>query len=150
MWPLCIPHHGNIPPYGNSVCILFTSSELLWVFWLSFEAQIKISVEIFWQPCIRNLKYLYMPKLQILHIKYYLHIFLHDMSLNCTVPNLSSLNFNFLTRVEVDVSSKKLHTRKYFYENSCDHNHDIIYRSHLSSGVLNVILQLMPCQKTCK
>ena len=51
--------------------------------------------------------------------------------------NSLHVHFNFITCVEVDTSSKELHTRKYFQQKSCDHIHDVIYRPHLSKGSLN-------------
>ena len=53
------------------------------------------------------------------------------------------LNFNFIVCVEVDISSKKLITRKKIQENSCDHNHHNIHRSHLSRVIPNVNFRLI-------
>ena len=49
----------------------------------------------------------------------------------------------------IDFRNKKLHTRKYFYEKSRDHIHDVIYRPQLSRGILNIRFQLTPCRETC-
>ena len=57
-------------------------------------------------------------------------------------------NANFLTGVKVDISSKKLHTRTYL-EKSRDHIHDVLYRPHLSRGILKVGFQLTSCRETC-
>ena len=51
-------------------------------------------------------------------------------TVNCT-SNLSRSNFDFIAFVEVDISSKKLHSRKYFQDKSSDHIRDIIYRTQL-------------------
>ena len=53
------------------------------------------------------------------------------------------LNFNFIVCVEVDISSKKLITRKKIQENSCDYNHHNIHRSHLSRVTPNVNFRLI-------
>ena len=66
------------------------------------------------------------------------------------LPNLLRLNVNFIACAEVDISSKKLITRKRFQEKSCDHNHHDIHTPHLSRGILNASFQLIPCRKICK
>ena len=56
-----------------------------------------------------------------------------------------NMNFNFLACVEVNISSKKLHTKKQFQEKPCDHIHGIIYRLHLSKSIPNIIItDIMP------
>ena len=56
-------------------------------------------------------------------------------------PNLLIPHFNFNVCVEVDISSKKFHTRKYFQGKLCDSIHEVIYRLHLSRGILKVSFQ---------
>ena len=63
------------------------------------------------------------------------------------LPNLLRTNFNFLACVEVDISSKKSHSRKNFQERPCNHIHDVIYRPYLSRGTLNVSYQVIPYQE---
>lgn len=65
------------------------------------------------------------------------------------LPDLLYANFNF--EVEVENWSKMSHTRKYIYKKACDHNHDVIYRSYLSRGILKISFQLViSCQEICK
>ena len=45
----------------------------------------------------------------------------------------------------IDISSKKLQTRKYFQEKLSDHIHDVIFSPHQSKGILNVSFQLISC-----
>ena len=63
--------------------------------------------------------------------------------------NLLRPNVNFIADVKVDISIKKLHTRYYFWEESRDHIHEVIYRLHLSRSILNLSLQLTLCRETC-
>ena len=52
-------------------------------------------------------------------------------------------------KYQLDISNKKLHTRKYFKEQPRGHIHDVIYRPHLSRSILNVSFQLTSCRETC-
>ena len=64
-------------------------------------------------------------------------------SVNCTLfflPNLLHPNVNFITVVKVDMSNKKLYTRKNFWEKSCDHIDNVIYSPHLSRGNLKLVI----------
>ena len=44
---VCIPLHGNLPLGGNSVCILFISSQPIGIFQLNFAVLIQVSIETF-------------------------------------------------------------------------------------------------------
>ena len=50
-------------------------------------------------------------------------------------------NFNLTSCAEIDISSKKLHSIKYFQEKSCDLIHDAIYTPQLSRGIVNARFQ---------
>ena len=147
--------------------------------WGFFAAPIHDSLETFWVPYIWNLKHLRKRKLQLLittylqiswhnmNLKLTLGIqfdcigqwfdqvaFSKNCILVCKLytahlPNLLRTNVNFIGGVKVDISSKKLHTRNYFLEKSRDRIHDVIYRPHLSIGILNVSFQLTPCRGAC-
>ena len=47
MEAMCIPLGGNIPRFGNSVCILFISSEQVGTFKLDNQTLIKVLRETF-------------------------------------------------------------------------------------------------------
>ena len=66
------------------------------------------------------------------------------------LPIVMFPNFNFIACAEDFISSKVLHNRKYFQENSYDRLHDIIYRPHLSKGINNVSSQMKSCQEIFK
>ena len=71
-----------IPLRGNSVYILFISSERIRIFKLNLAALTQVSIEPFSGPYKWNLKYLRMRKRQILITTSYLKISWHDMNLN--------------------------------------------------------------------
>ena len=47
---VCIPLGGNIPLRGNSISILFISSERVGIFKFNFAALIQVTIETFWDP----------------------------------------------------------------------------------------------------
>ena len=72
-------------------------------------------------------------------------------SVSCALlflPTLLRSHGNFITCVKINIKvgicSKKLHTRNYFFETSCDYINDAICRPHLSWSILNVNFQLKP------
>ena len=139
---------------------------------------IKVLLTTFWQPYAHNLKHLRICKLRLLvnefpdmmgswnlHWGYPLIKKLFDNFINLVtlvapglvcklfiflLPNLSPPNFNFIACVEDEISSKDLYSRNNFQENSFGHLHDVIYRPHLSKGILNESFQTIPYHKICK
>ena len=60
--------------------------------------------------------------------------------------------FSFKACVEVDISSKKLHPKKYFQEESRHHIHDEIFRHYLTRSILSVSFKgnITKFANTCK
>ena len=56
------------------------------------------------------------------------------------LSNLFCSNFNFIACMEVDISTKNKHTRKYFQEKSRENFHDVNYRPHLSIFLIMIFL----------
>ena len=128
----------------------------------------QFSIVKFWHYYTQNSKHLPMCLSQLLVAIYYLQISWYGMNLKlilgifCNKRSWSMIlsswscdffwkcvevckfctvllpKFNHISCLKVDISGKKLCTRKYFKETSRDHIHGVIYRSHLLWCILNV------------
>ena len=87
MNPLFIAHRKNLPLWGNSVSVLFTSSEWL-AFFIRFWNSHQSFNKTFWHSHTYNLKHLPMRKSWLLVTTYYLQILLHDINLKLTLGTL--------------------------------------------------------------
>lgn len=60
-------------------------------------------------------------------------VLLYKMS-SALLLNLLRPNLNFTACVEVDLSTRELHSRRHLKEKVCDHTNDVVYRPHLSKN----------------
>ena len=66
---------------------------------------------------------------------------------DCKLPFYQIYYVQMSAGVKVDISCKKLHTRKYFQEKSLDRIYNVIYGPHLSRSILKESFQPILCHE---
>ena len=67
---------------------------------------------------------------------------------DCKLPFYQIYYVQMSAGVKVDISCKKLHTRKYFQEKSLDRIYNVIYGPHLSRSILKESFQPILCHES--